>query len=65
MRSRIDFHIRVGKKIREIRERLAISDQELAEKSHLSLNIVNSIESGNRDIKISELHRERDLGEDT
>lgn len=57
MRSRIDFHIRVGKKIREIRERLAISPQELAEKSHLSLNTINSIESRNRDIKISELHR--------
>lgn len=55
MRSRIDFHVRVGKKIREIREKLAMSPQELAEKSQLSQNAINSIEGGNRDIKISEL----------
>lgn len=57
MSPRTDYHIRISKKIGEIRERLGLSIQELSEKSKLNLNTLQSIERGHRDIKVSELFR--------
>ncbi len=56
MRARTQFHARVGKNIREIRERLAINPQELSQKAQMSLKTIEAIEGGRRDIKVSELY---------
>lgn len=56
MRARTQFHARVGKKIKEIRERLGLTAQELSLKAQMSLKTIESIEGGRRDIKVSELH---------
>lgn len=57
MSVRTEYHFRVGLKIKEIREKLCISIQELAGKSKLNPNTLQSIERGQRDIKVNELFR--------
>jgi len=49
------FHERVGSKIQEIREKCGETVPELANKTSLSENAIKSIESGRRNIKVSEL----------
>lgn len=57
MSSRIEYHFRVGHKIKEVRDKLGISIQELSDKSKINLSTIQSIERGQRDIKVSELFR--------
>ena len=57
MRARIEYHFRVGLKIKEIREKRAMSSLELAQSTKLSHKVIKNIEEGKRDIKISELFR--------
>jgi len=49
------FHERVGRKIKEIREKCGITIPDLSDNSGLSVSALNSIESSRRDIKLSEL----------
>ena len=56
MSIRSQYHVRVGRKLAEIRERLGISIQELSEKAKINPKTLQSIENGHRDIKISELY---------
>lgn len=57
MAERKSFHQRVSAKIREIREKCGETMEGLAKSSGLSENALKLIESGSRDIKISELFR--------
>lgn len=56
MSQRSQYHVRVGRKLAEIRERLGVSIQELSEKSKINPKTIQAIENGHRDIKISELY---------
>ena len=55
MAPKMHFHQRVGKRIRQIREDRGVALDELADKCSIGKNILELIESGRRDIKISEL----------
>jgi transcriptional regulator with XRE-family HTH domain len=49
------YHERVGRRIQEIREKCGETVPVLSEKSGMSEKAIKSIESGRRDIKVSEL----------
>lgn len=55
MAGKHKYHERVGRKIQEIREKCGETVSVLSEKSSLSEKAIKSIESGRRDIKVSEL----------
>jgi len=55
MASKMEFHEKVGKRIKEIREECGVALPELAAKCGIGENIIELIENGRRDIKISEL----------
>ena len=55
MVKKTKYYERVGRKIHEIRENCGETIPGLSEKSGLSGNAIKSIESGRRDIKVSEL----------
>lgn len=55
MAKKTNFHERVGMKIKELREKCGAAVVELSESSGLSEDTLKLIESGKRDIKVSEL----------
>ncbi len=55
MYKKTNFHQRVGRKIKEIGEKCGIKIAELSVSSGLTENALKLIESGRRDIKVSEL----------
>jgi len=55
MATRMKYHERVGKRIKEIREECGESISELGDECGIGENILKLIESGKRDIKIDEL----------
>jgi transcriptional regulator with XRE-family HTH domain len=56
LKPRRQFHERVGKKIKEIREKCGVDIETLSASSGISQNALNSIEKQGRDIKVSELY---------
>jgi transcriptional regulator with XRE-family HTH domain len=49
----IDLPAAVGRRVRELRKQLDISQEELAERADLHRNYVGSVERGERDIGIT------------
>lgn len=50
---RIDLPTAVGRRVRELRQQLQISQEELAARADLHRNYVGSVERGERDIGIT------------
>ena len=50
-----DLPIAVGRRVRQLRKRLGVSQEELAARADLHRNYVGSVERGERDIGISSL----------
>ena len=57
MSERVPYFERVGRKISEIREKCGVDIEKLSSESGLSINALKLIESGKRDIKVSELFK--------
>ena len=47
----------VGRRVRELRKTLAISQEELAERARLHRNYVGSVERGERDVGVGAIER--------
>lgn len=52
-----DLRVAVGRRVRELRHQLGISQEELAARADLHRNYVGSIERGERDIGITAMGR--------
>ena len=55
--AREDFRAAFGKRVRELRDRLGLSQEELAERAGLHRNYIGGIERGERNVAILNVAR--------